>query len=161
VSPTSHPARASTTSGGRPAGSPSKRAAPRPATRSRSSRPKTRAGAGLPRHLHHDEDETFFILEGEVTALVSEERIDLGAGDYLFAPRRIAHSYVVGSERARMLVTLSPAGVVDLFVNLGTPVTSAEPPTDPVMPPMDEPVRLFGDYGCELLGPPLSLNDLS
>ena len=118
-------------------------------------------GSGPPRHLHHNEDETFYILEGEVTALVGEERIDLAAGDYLFAPRGIAHSYVVRSERARMLVTLSPAGVAQLFVSLGVPVTDAEPPTDAVMPPMDEVARLFGDHGVEILGPPLSLDDLS
>jgi hypothetical protein len=60
-----------------------------------------------------------------------------------------------------MLVTLRPSGVAELFVSLGTPVTGAEPPTDAVMPPMDELVRLFADYNCEILGPPLSLNDLS
>jgi quercetin dioxygenase-like cupin family protein len=118
-------------------------------------------GSGPPRHLHRNEDETFYVLEGEVTALVGEERIDLGAGDYLFAPRGIAHSYVVRSERARMLVTLSPAGVEELFVGLGVPVTGSEPPTDVVMPPMDEVARLFGDVGIEILGPPLSLNDVS
>ena len=118
-------------------------------------------GSGPPRHVHHNEDETFYILEGEVTALVGDERIDLGAGDYLFAPRGIAHSYVVRSERARMLVTLSPSGVEELFVSLGVPVTGAEPPTDAVMPPMDEVTRLFGEHGVEILGPPLSLDDLS
>jgi quercetin dioxygenase-like cupin family protein len=118
-------------------------------------------GSGPPLHLHHNEDETFYLLEGEVTALVGEERIDLSAGDYLFAPRGIAHAYIVRSERARMLVTLSPAGVEELFVSLGIPATGAEPPTDAVMPPMDALVRLFAGYGVEILGPPLSLNDLS
>jgi quercetin dioxygenase-like cupin family protein len=118
-------------------------------------------GSGPPLHLHHNEDETFYVLEGEVTVLVGEERIDLEAGDYLFAPRGIAHAYVVRSERARMLVTASPAGVEEVFVSMGVPVTGAEPPTDAVMPPMDELVRLFAGYGCEILGPPLSLGDPS
>jgi hypothetical protein len=60
-----------------------------------------------------------------------------------------------------MLVTASPSGVEELFVSLGVPVTGSEPPTDAVMPPMDELVRLFAGYGCEILGPPLSLSDLS
>jgi quercetin dioxygenase-like cupin family protein len=118
-------------------------------------------GSGPPRHLHHNEDEMFYILEGEVTALVGEQRIDLGAGDYLFAPRGIAHSYVIRSERARMLVTLSPAGPEEMFVSLGVPVTGAEPPTDTVMPPLEEMARLFARYDYEILGPPLSLSDLS
>ena len=118
-------------------------------------------GGGPPRHLHHREDETFYILEGEITALVGDEQIDLGAGDFLFAPRGVAHSYVVRSERARMLVTLSPSGVEKLFVSLGAPVTSAEPPAGAVMPPMDELARLFADHGVEILGPPLSIDDVS
>ena len=118
-------------------------------------------GSGPPLHLHHNEDETFYVLEGEVTVLVGDERIDLDAGDYCFGPRGVAHAYVVRSERARMLVTASPAGVEQFFVSHGLPVTGTEPPTDAVMPPMDELVRLFARYGCEILGPPLSLSDLS
>jgi quercetin dioxygenase-like cupin family protein len=116
-------------------------------------------GSGPPLHLHHNEDETFYVLEGEVTVFVGEERFDLSAGDYLFAPREVAHAYVVRSERARMLGTLCPAGLEQLIVSLGVPVTGAEPPTDAVMPPMDEMVRLFAAYGCEILGPPLSLDE--
>ena len=110
--------------------------------------------------MHHNEDETFYILEGELTAVVGDERIDLSAGDYLFAPRGVAHSYVVRSERARMLATISPAGLEQLFLSLGAPVTGAEPPTGAVMPPMDELVRLFAAYGVEILGPPVSLDEL-
>jgi quercetin dioxygenase-like cupin family protein len=117
-------------------------------------------GSGPPLHLHHNEDETFYVLEGEVTILVGEERIDLSAGDYLFAPREVPHGYVVRSERARMLGTLCPAGLEQLIVTLGVPVTGTEPPTDAVMPPMDEMVRLFAGYGCEILGPPVSLDEL-
>ena len=116
-------------------------------------------GSGPPLHLHHNEDETFYVLEGEVTIQVGEERIDLSAGDFLFAPREVPHAYLVRSERARMLCTTSPAGVEQFFVNHGIPVTGAEPPTDPVFPPIDELVRLFASYGCELLGPPLSLDE--
>ena len=118
-------------------------------------------GSGPPMHLHHNEDETFYILEGEVTILVGDERIDLDAGDFCFGPRGVPHTYIVRSEHARMLVTLSPSGIEELFVSLGVPVTGAEPPTDAVMPPMDEVARLFAGYGCEILGPPLSLSDLS
>ncbi len=118
-------------------------------------------GSGPPLHLHHNEDETFYVLEGEVTILVGQERLDLVAGDFLFAPREIPHAYVIRSERARMLVTASPGGVEQVFVNHGVPVTGSEPPTDSVMPPMDELVRLFAEYGCEIVGPPLSLSDLS
>ncbi len=118
-------------------------------------------GSGPPLHVHHNEDETFYILEGEVTMAVGEERIDLSAGDYCFAPRGIAHAYVVRSEHARMLVTASPGGVEQVFVGLGAPVTGDEPPTDWEMPPIDELARQFAGHDCEILGPPLSLLELS
>ena len=118
-------------------------------------------GSGPPLHLHHNEDETFYVLEGEVTFLVGDERIDLAAGDFLFGPREVAHAYVVRSERARMLVTASPAGIEQFFVSQGVPVTGPEPPTDAVMPPMDEAERLFAAYGAEILGHPLSLSDFA
>jgi quercetin dioxygenase-like cupin family protein len=117
-------------------------------------------GSGSPLHLHHNEDETFYILEGEVTMVVGGERIDLSTGDYLFAPREVPHAYVVRSERARMLGMFSPAGLEELMVSLGVPVTGPEPPADAVMPPMDEMARQFAAYGVEILGPPLSLDEL-
>ena len=117
-------------------------------------------GGGTPLHVHHDEDETFYILEGELTFLVGDKRIDVAAGDFLFAPRDIPHAYVVRSERSRLLSTISPAGIEQLFVSLGVPVTSAEPPTDTVMPPMPEMARLFAAHGAEILGPPPSLAEL-
>ena len=79
----------------------------------------------------------------------------------MHAPRGIAHSYVVRSERAHMLVTLSPSGVEELFVSLAAPVSSAEPPTDAVMPPMEELVSPFAGHRSRSSDPPLSLDDLS
>ena len=118
-------------------------------------------GSGPPVHVHHNEDETFYILEGQVTMLVGDERIDLEAGDYCFGPRGVPHAYLVTSERARMLVTISPSGSEQLFVSLGIPVAGVEPPTDVVMPPMPEMARQFAAYGAEILGPPPSLDQLS
>ena len=118
-------------------------------------------GSGPPLHVHHNEDETFYILEGQVTMFVGDERIDLEAGDYCFGPRGVPHAYLVRSERARMLVTISPSGSEQLFVSLGVPVTSAEPPTDRRCRRCPRWSRLFAAYGAEILGPPPSLDDLS
>jgi len=118
-------------------------------------------GSGPPLHVHHNEDETFFVLEGQVTMFVGDEQIGLEAGDFCFGPRGVPHAYLVRSPRARMLVTISPSGSEQLFLSLGVPVTGAEPPTDTVMPPMPEMARLFAGYGAEILGPPRSLSDLA
>ena len=117
-------------------------------------------GDATPRHLHHNEDETFYVLEGELTVFVGDERIDLQAGDYCFAPRGIAHAHIISSERGRMLTTISPAGVEQLFVELGVPASDDAPPSDAVMPPMDEMARLFAGYGCDIVGPPPTLDEL-
>ncbi len=117
-------------------------------------------GDATPRHLHHNEDETFYILEGEVTLFVGDERIDLHPGDYCFAPRGIAHASIICSESARMLSTISPAGVEQVFVDCGVPVTGDAPPADAVLPPMDEMIRLFAGHGCDIVGPPPSLDEL-
>ena len=117
-------------------------------------------GDATPRHVHHNEDETFYVLEGELTVVIGDERVDLRAGDYLFAPRGIAHATIVRSERARYLTTISPAGLEELFVACGVPVVDNVPPSDAAMPPMDEVVRLFGSYGVDIIGPPLSLDEI-
>ena len=56
-----------------------------------------------------------------------------------------------------MLVTMSPSAIEELFVSHGVPVTGTELPAEEVLPPMDELVRLFADYGCDILGPPPEL----
>jgi mannose-6-phosphate isomerase-like protein (cupin superfamily) len=118
-------------------------------------------GTATPLHVHHNEDEAFYVVEGEVTVLMAGERIDLGPGDYLFAPRDVPHTTIVTSESAQYITTISPAGLEDLFVELGVPVTAGEQPEEAALPPMPEVARRFGAYGVEILGPPLLLDDLS
>ncbi len=117
-------------------------------------------GGATPLHVHHNEDETFYVLEGEVTFFVGGERIDVVAGDYVFAPRDVPHNFIIRSAQARMLTTASPAGLEELFIELGVVVTDGAQPADTVMPPFPELARRFGAYGCEILGPPPSLDDL-
>jgi quercetin dioxygenase-like cupin family protein len=116
-------------------------------------------GSAPPLHVHHNEEETFYVLEGEVSVIVEGERIDLGVGDFALVPRGLEHAYVVRSEQARMLVTFSPAGFEEAFVDLGIDVAQvgAEAPADTVMPPVEEIVRAFAPYGCEITGPPPTL----
>jgi mannose-6-phosphate isomerase-like protein (cupin superfamily) len=118
-------------------------------------------GGAPPLHVHHKEDEAFHVLEGEVAFFAGDDRIDLSTGDCCFAPRDVPHTHVVRSEPARMLTTLCPAGLEELLVGLGVPVTDAERPTENVLPPMGELLRLFAGYGCEVLAPPPTLEDVS
>ncbi|HEX6391774.1 MAG TPA: quercetin 2,3-dioxygenase [Solirubrobacteraceae bacterium] len=109
-------------------------------------------GTAPPMHVHHNEDETFYVLEGEISVFAAGERTEVGAGEYAFVPRGVEHAYLVRSQRARMLVTFSPAGFEEFFVEIG--VAGDEPPVDPVMPSPEEFARRLAPYGCEITGPP-------
>ena len=63
-------------------------------------------GAEAARHVHHKEDEGFWVLEGGVTFEVGGAT----AGDYAFGPRNVPHSYRVGPDGCRMLFIVTPAG---------------------------------------------------
>jgi quercetin dioxygenase-like cupin family protein len=92
-------------------------------------------GTAPPLHIHHQEDETFYVLEGEITVFADAERIEASAGDFAFVPSGVPHAYLVRSERARMLVTFSPAGFEEFFVEMGVPVNGGGPPAEAVLPP--------------------------
>src|SRR5262245_37875700 len=65
-------------------------------------------GAEAPLHVHHREDEGFWLLEGDVTFFVGDTIIEAHAGDYVFGPRDIPHRYTVGSAGCRMLFIMTP-----------------------------------------------------
>ena len=98
-----------------------------------------------PLHVHHADDEAFYILEGRLTLFVGELTIDVPAGSCAFAPRDVPHTYRVESDRARWLVTGSPAGF-DAFVRDVAAAGSDVTPT--------ELATISRRHGIELLGPP-------
>lgn len=104
------------------------------------------AKGGPARHLHHDQDELFYVTEGEFFIEVGEERFRLTQGDTLLAPRRVPHVWAhIGSGRGSMLITFNPAGKMEAFFREVTKA-NAMPPQDP---------ELWRAHGMELLGPPL------
>lgn len=104
------------------------------------------APGGPAQHLHYDQDEWFYTLEGEFLMEVGGQRFEMRPGDSLLAPRRVPHVWAhTGEGRGRMLVTFSPAGLMEAFFRLVTP-TNAMPPQEP---------GIWRAHGMELLGPPL------
>lgn len=82
-----------------------------------------------PWHVHHREDEGFYVIEGELTISVGGNTSKLKAGDYLLAPKDIPHTYTVDSPgHARILIVCSPSGFEDCVRALSTPATSHIPP---------------------------------
>lgn len=80
-----------------------------------------RKGTAPPPHIHHREDEIFYVQEGELAVSVGDRRIKAGPGTVVFLPRNVQHSFAIESERARMLVLLSPAGFEGWFRELSVP----------------------------------------
>jgi len=112
-------------------------------------------GFSPPLHVHHREDEAFWILEGEVTMLCGDRTFRAAAGAFAFLPRGVPHSFVVeGDKPARMLTLLSPGGGEAFFVEAGRPADrDGLPPAAP--PDIERLKRVSEKYGAEIVGPPM------
>jgi mannose-6-phosphate isomerase-like protein (cupin superfamily) len=91
-------------------------------------------GGGPPPHVHSREEEGFFILEGEITLMVGIEKLVVTAGMFANMPVGTLHSFKNETDRpARMLISVAPAGLEQMFFEVGVPVaqgaTTATPPT--------------------------------
>jgi quercetin dioxygenase-like cupin family protein len=109
-------------------------------------------GAEAPLHVHHREDEGFWILEGEVTLYVGDERIEASAGDFAWGPRDIPHRYTVGPSGCRMLFICTPGGFEGLVREMSVPAeTRTLPPASDEEPDMEMVATVARKYGAELL----------
>ncbi len=109
-------------------------------------------GAEAPLHVHHREDEGFWILEGDVTFEVGGTTIEAHAGDYVFGPREIPHRYTVGSTGCRMLFILTPGGFEDLVIVLSEPAASRTlPPPSEEEPDWEQVAAIAMAHGTEML----------
>jgi quercetin 2,3-dioxygenase len=105
-------------------------------------------GYGPPLHVHHREDESFYVLEGTFLIETNGNRMEAHAGDFLFTPRGTPHTFMsMGPSVGRVLVIAEPAGLEDFFRELAALTGPPDPAS--VAP-------IFAKYGLELLGPPLA-----
>jgi len=113
-------------------------------------------GFSPPLHVHHREDESFWVLEGEVTMQCGDKTFRAGPGSFVFLPREVPHSFVVeGNTTVRMLTLLTPGGGEGVFIDGGRP---AERDGLPPAAPPDIPAlkRVSERYGAEIVGPPMT-----
>ena len=92
-----------------------------------------RRGNVPPPHIHHREDEIFYVLEGEIVVSVGDCTIKGTAGTMIFLPRDVRHSFTIESERLRMLILVTPAGLEGWFKEFSVPAPAM------TLPPIDEP----------------------
>ena len=112
-------------------------------------------GAGSPLHVHHREDEWFYVVEGALTFWVGGEVIEAPAGSFVYGPRDVPHTFLVSSPQARFLLVAEPAGFESFLRALGQPAPTLTIPP-PAAPPSDLAplVAAAAEYGIEILGPP-------
>jgi quercetin dioxygenase-like cupin family protein len=112
-------------------------------------------GAGSPLHVHHSEDEWFYVTEGELTFWVGGRVIRAPTGAFVFGPRDIPHTFTVGSAQARFLLVAEPGGFEKSLRELSQPALTLTPPPPASEPPdMELIVATAARYGIEILGPP-------
>jgi quercetin dioxygenase-like cupin family protein len=91
-------------------------------------------GGGPPPHVHSQEEEGFYILEGEITFTINGERVVATPGTFANMSVGTPHSFKNESNKpAKMLVSVAPAGLEKMFMEIGVPLaegaTTALPPT--------------------------------
>jgi quercetin dioxygenase-like cupin family protein len=110
-------------------------------------------GKVTPLHLHPDEEETLYVLEGELLVHSDGENHRLGVGDMCVAPRGVAHALMVTSTTARVLTMLTPGRVEAFYRGASEPATAE---TDASQPIDFDKIRQSGEEngGIQILGPP-------
>ena len=109
-------------------------------------------GGGPPPHVHSREEEGFYILEGEITLQAGEQKIVATAGMFVNMPIGLPHSFKNESNKpARMLISVAPAGLEQMFFEFGLPVpqgtTTAAPPTTEEIEKL---LKIAPRYGIEV-----------
>jgi mannose-6-phosphate isomerase-like protein (cupin superfamily) len=116
----------------------------------------TQPGAGPSPHIHHREDEAFYVIEGEYEFLVEGRTIRVGVGSLLYVPKGILHAHRgVGEGVSRMLLTQTPGSLYEhFFEEVGKPVDGEAGPLDlEEQQYMRRIVEVAAEHGIEILQP--------
>ena len=106
---------------------------------------------GPPRHVHHAQDEWFYVVKGEFAAEVGDQRYVLKPGDSLFAPRKVPHAWAhISDQPGTLITTVSPVGTFEQFIR--------DTARHPVVPPPEEVAKTFAAHEMTVVGPPLKID---
>ena len=106
-------------------------------------------GLASPYHIHRNEDEAFYVLEGELAVVLNGKWLTAGSGTYVYGPRNIPHGFkVVGTTPARMLLMCAPAGFERFVRDLSLPLDAVPAPPD-----LAQIVATAAKYNIDILGP--------
>lgn len=106
---------------------------------------KLRKGLEPPRHTHTREDETYYVLDGEMQFTAGEEEHNLKTGDFLYLPKNIGHHFKLLTDTVTVLIHIAPAGLDKMFWELSRPADRIDLPPLPVGPPAGEFLQRIGE----------------
>src|SRR3989339_1387695 len=101
---------------------------------------------GPPLHIHPNQDEMFYVIEGEYLFQVGDDKYQMKSGDTIFLPRNVQHAFLQLTEKGKMIVSYLPAGKMEAFFKETDKWTS--PPTK------EEIAKDFADHDMQIVGPP-------
>ena len=112
----------------------------------------------VPLHAHSQEDEIWYVLEGEITFKVGDETRVGGPCTFVYIPRHVPHTFQIKSETARWFGFGLSGNLDQWFFETGEPAKALTLPPPPPAPPDEKAVAAIvaslEDYGTETLGPP-------
>jgi len=100
-------------------------------------------------HVHFTQDEIFMVTAGEYRFVVGEETHVLKAGQTIFLPRNIPHTWIQLSAKGKMIYFLQPAGKMEEFFSYMNNLKER--------PSQEEMDRIHAEHGMKVVGPPLTL----
>lgn len=113
----------------------------------------TRPGTGPPPHIHHREDEAFYVLEGDYDFLIGGKTLRVGADSLLYVPKGTLHAHrAIGGGEGRMLLTQTPGGSYERFFEaVGKPAEhEGRPLASESQPDMRRIVQIAAEHGIEI-----------
>jgi mannose-6-phosphate isomerase-like protein (cupin superfamily) len=105
--------------------------------------------SGPPLHYHHAQDEWFFVRAGEFLFQVGNERCRLTAGDSLFVPRKVPHTFVHTGDEGILVILYQPAGSMEQFLTEASGLLATDPAPEAWL-------ALCRRHGIEIVGPQLA-----
>jgi gentisate 1,2-dioxygenase len=112
-------------------------------------------GIRAPMHVHDDADEIFYVLAGDLTFFIGEQRIEAAPGAFVYLPRFVHHGFQVNSAEARIFNFVTPAGFERYILDAGTAAHYDDAPTpdDPHVKPVPLPPEVQKKYGMRIFPP--------
>ncbi|HEY5745900.1 MAG TPA: cupin domain-containing protein [Chryseolinea sp.] len=112
-------------------------------------------GAEPPAHTHSREDESYFIIKGSVRYTIGEDQVTVNEGEYVYLPKDLPHSFQVLSDKAEVLMWMSPGGLDQWFWDNSVPAPDGKPLPIPNGPPPPDVIQHFvtslESYGVKMV----------